>query len=159
MDDSTVTYAEVREWVHWLKVFTPSELADAMAIDVAVAERFMRAALWHGMVEDTGVRLNGYTDEEPLYRRVKLEFSDGPREYNSGWLAPEKDRGLGCYDLAPIRGLPVFIRKQDQKGSSTPGVRLRLKLKEQRRKNMEQARMDAMEAQRKARIRKESYLD
>lgn len=79
-----VTYAEARRVARWLNAFTARELADALHVNPAVGERFVRAMLWKGhvggpVITDTGVDLDGPEGAERLYEIVPLPPSR-PRE-------------------------------------------------------------------------------
>jgi hypothetical protein len=144
-------YAEFRQWVRWLRAFTPSEIAEVMAIHPQLAERFIKAGLWHEMIEDTGIRLNGAGPEEAMYRWIKLP--SGPREHFRTW-APEWKPEVtpGCYSLAPRnRGMPVRIRsdKDRRRAGSKPGEGHRMRMNElayQRHQEAIQKRKDAQKS-------------
>lgn len=156
MEDSVVTYAEVRQWVVWLRVFTASELADVMAIDVEVAQRFIRAAEWHGMIEDTEISFNGVGPEETLWQWTPLP--PGPTHHFHFYVPEWRDTSIGCYELAPVRGMPIRIRSRDRKGESTPGQAHRIKMKNRAYEREKLAREKRAEDARNKRVRKESYL-
>lgn len=121
-------YAEFRQWVVWLRAFTPSEIAEVMAIHPELAERFIKAGLWHGMIEDTEIRLNGIGPEEAMYRWTPLP--PGPTQHPH--FEPEWKSTPGCYSLAPIRGMPVRIRtdKDARRAGSKPGEGHRMRMRE-----------------------------
>lgn len=112
------TYSEARTWIEWIRVMTISDLAESMWVDHAVAERLMKAALWHGIVFDTGD-----TDgREVIYEYVPIpaepEFNDHPTG------TPEwRNKSIGCYDMAQATGMPVRIRteREMRKIMSTSG--------------------------------------
>lgn len=108
-------------WFVWLRVFTPSELADSMGVDDVVAERFIHAAIWHGIVLDSGDSINGSGPPERIYEWKPLPA--GPRNHFTH--APEWKITPGCYDLAPVRGMPIRIRteREMRKIMSTAGSR------------------------------------
>jgi hypothetical protein len=102
------TYAEARQWIVWLKVVTVRELADVMAVDDLVAEIFIRAAEWHGIIRNGGVTPSG----EQLFSYVPLPR--GPREHVT--LTPPEVITPGVYSEAPRRGFPIA-------GTSSQGTR------------------------------------
>jgi hypothetical protein len=146
------TYAEARWWFVYLRVFTPSDLADAMAVSDEVAERFIRAAVWHGIVIDSGGSVNGTGPPENIFEWKPLPV--GPRRHYTH--APEWKITPGCYDLAPVRGMPVRLRSErDQRKSlSTPGARGVHKRRELAYERQEQARLKRIEEQ-KAKAQKD----
>lgn len=125
------SYAEFRWWVQQLQAFTPSEMAQVMAIHPDLSQRFVAAGIWHGMIEDTGISLNGIGPEESLYRHVALP--PGPTHHPTHWQ-PEWRAGVtpGCYSLAPLRGMPVRIRtdRDARRAGSKPGEGHRMKMNE-----------------------------
>lgn len=147
MFDLQPTYSEARDWFVWLRVFTPSELADSMAVDVEVAQRFITAGLFWKILQDTGDSMNGTSaGYEPLYEWIPLPT--GPRFART--FPPEWKITPGVGELAPAgRGLPVRLYNQDKRrrlGSVTGGGGLREKLREKRYKEMMEARDKAKEA-------------
>lgn len=140
MDDSVATYGEARDWIVYLGTFTPGELADCMLVDHAVAERYVYAAMFWGIVEPTGDSVNGTeAGYEPLYRWKPLP--PGPRYART--FPPEWKITPGCGSLAPRRGLPVRLlngRDQRRIRSTTGGGAMREKLREKRYQQMMQAR-------------------
>lgn len=156
MDYLGPTYAEARQWIVWLRNFTPSDLSDSMAVHPEVAMKFIKAAVWHGIIEDSGDQINGTGPAESIYSYVPLP--PGPKEHLT-WT-PEWRSTEGCYSWAPRnRGMPVRIRKENQKASSTAGQGMKWKLRDRRFQEMEAARAAAKESQRNKRIKKESYLE
>jgi hypothetical protein len=139
-------YAEVRWWFVWLDLFTPTDLADDMGIHPDLAERFIAAGLWHGIIESTGDSINGRGPREQIYRYKPLP--SGPRFHPH--QLPEWKTTPGCYSLARATGMPVHVvsdRDRRQK-LSTPGARHQIKLRDARREEMEKAKAAATEAQR-----------
>lgn len=103
-DEGFVTYAEARDWFVWLRpLFTPHDLANAMAISLDLAIRFCRAGEVHGILEDTGASLNGSGMEERIYGYVPLP--PGPTVHPT--RLPEWVTTPGVYSEAPRRGMPV----------------------------------------------------
>jgi len=151
------TYAEARMWFRWLQVFTPHDLADAMAVHPDVAYRFVRAAEWHGIVENTGDRVNGTGPEEDIYSYVPLP--PGPTEHPTGPL-PElmAVREMGGFLLFDQRGLPVRLVDNTERRNmmqTTGGARVRMKLRDARYRATEQAKVERAEKDRQRRIRKQ----
>jgi hypothetical protein len=146
-DSLAPNYAEARTWFVYLNTFTATDLADDMAIHPELASRFIVAGLWHGIIEDTGDSINGRGPRESIYRYVPLPA--GPREHPT--RPPEWRSTPGCYELARATGMAVRIRsdRDSRRLLSTPGARHKMKLREQRYREQEQARMDMMEAMRK----------
>src|SRR3954469_13212204 len=100
-DTSVVTYTEVRWWAIYLDTFTASDLADAMAVSRPVAQRFIRALLWHGICEDTGDELDGEYGSEPIISYVPLP--PGPNEHET---QTPVERLVGYTDVIEVRGMP-----------------------------------------------------
>jgi hypothetical protein len=149
-------YAEARWWFRWLDTFTPTDLAEDMGIHPELAERFIAAGLWHGIIMDSGDRINGRGPPESIYHYVPLPA--GPREHPT--YPPEWRTTPGCYELAPVRGYAVRIRtdRDSRKLLSTPGSRHKMKLREQAYHRQEQARMEAVERQRKKAAKPPKWL-
>lgn len=145
------TYDEARYWFVWLRCFTPSELADSMAIDTFVAQRFINAGLFWGIIQGTGDMMNGTAaGYEELYEYVPLP--PGPRFART--FTPEWRSTPGCYDLAPRRGLPIRIRDEGRArkmGSISGGGAMKEKLRNKRYLAMQ----EAVEKRKEARKRRE----
>lgn len=146
-DSLAPDYQEARMWFVYLRVFTATDLADDMGIHPDLAVRFIAAGVWHGIIMDSGDRINGRGPSEPIYEYVPLP--PGPREHPT--RPPEWKSTPGCYELAQATGMPVRIRsdRDTRRLLSTPGSRHRMKLREQAYLRQEQAKMDAAEAARK----------
>lgn len=142
-EPASVTYAEVRAWSVILQVFTISDLAYSMAISEEIAERGIRALLYHGIVESTG----DWIDSQEILRYVPLP--PGPNEHETG-TPPWMLWPCGSEILSP-RGLRVRIRTQrDQRGTmSTPGARRRLRDNERAYQRQEEAKARRAEEQRR----------
>lgn len=149
------TYAEARSWIVWLHTFTASDLAQAMAINEEVAERFIKAALWHGIILDTEDRTNGGGPVEAIYTYAPLP--PGPTHHPHGTppevIAVMQMGGPIIYD---VRGLPVRLvdntKRRDQM-QRTKGARLRIKRRDAAYEAMQQAKMERAESDRQKRIR------
>jgi hypothetical protein len=123
-----VTYNEVRKWIVWLDVFTPEDLCDAMRCDLSLGPKFVQAALWHGIIEDTGEELvNGHGYPERVY--AYIHPPPGPTHHFTQ-VPPE--RLVGYTDVLSPRGLPIRLMDHGKKGTimQTPGGRRRMKAKE-----------------------------
>jgi hypothetical protein len=132
-----IRYSEFRDWAVLLRLFTPSILADSMAVDEAVAQRGVRALLWHGIVRETGdFCWNGH-GEEPILEWVPLP--PGPTEHPT--KAPEWVV-CGGQDAPPSRGLPVRLwdTKVDRRDRSRPGQAHQYRLRQKRFEEMERIR-------------------
>jgi hypothetical protein len=135
-----VTYSEVRDWATWLQIFTVSDLADAMAVDDAVADRAVRALLWHGICE-----VNGLVDSRGERIVSYVPLPPGPREHYTEapeWATCEQEI------LSP-RGMPVRIRSDRDTRRKLAGdmsARHRLLLQEKRYQAMLDARKKRSEA-------------
>jgi hypothetical protein len=123
------TYSEARTWFEWLQVFTTGDVADSMGIDEVVAQRYVRAGVWHGIIYLAA-------EEEGIYEYVPLP--PGPTHHFTQ-LPEWQLRSIGCGELAPVRGLPIRLQKDDRKEMSTPGSRGRAKRREARYKQMQEA--------------------
>jgi hypothetical protein len=141
-----VTYSEVRQWIYWLRLFTASDLADAMGVPYEVADQFMFAAEIHGIIENTGDLVNGreWGDEE-IYSYVPLP----PGPTRAFTHIPEWRTTPGVYDLAPFRGMPIRIRSSEdaRRHGSLPGQGHRWRLAEKRYAKMQEARAERAEKQ------------
>lgn len=135
---AAVSYGEVRAWAYWLRIFTASDLADAMGVTTELGDRGVRALLWHGIAEDTGDWVGG----ERIIQMLPLP--PGPRVHET--QAPEWRRWPAYSDIIQPRGIVVRIRTQRdlRGGMSTPGSRQKLK-------NRERAYQRQVEAQEKRR--------
>lgn len=148
MFDLQPTYSEARDWFVWLRVFTPSELADSMAVDVEVAQRFITAGVFWGIVTDTGDSMNGTSaGYEPLYEWIPLPI--GPRFART--FPPEWKSTPGCYADAPLRGMPIRLYNETKRRrmGSISGQGLREKLREKRYKEQLAAREKQREAKKR----------
>jgi hypothetical protein len=122
VENPGVTYSEVRWWFVWLQAFTAKDLADTMAISEEVAERFIRAGLFHGIIYDTGESINGIGPAERIYAYVPLPSTIYPRLE-------------GYKEIFNIRGLPVRIRTgKDFRRSMSSSQATRKQLKDQERR-------------------------
>lgn len=149
MDD--VNFAEARDWIVLLHTFTVSELADCMLIDHAVAQRYVFAAEFWGIIENTKDYVNGTeAGYEALYSYVPLP--PGPRFHPH--RSPEWLSTPGCYSLAPRRGMPVRLRNERElrRTLSTPGARAKEKQRDNRYKKM----MEKVQARKEAHKIKET---
>lgn len=99
------TYAEVRRWAVWLKTMTARDLAAVMGVTLEVAERGVKALLWHGICEDTGDTLSGPDGPERIISYVPLPA--GPREHVT--LTPP-ERIVGYTEILSPRGRQVSFR-------------------------------------------------
>ena len=140
-DSLAPNYSEARDWFVYLDVFTATDLADDMGIHPDVAERFIAAGIWHGIIMDTGGRINGRGPSEPVYQYVPLP--PGPRFHPHH--PPEWRNTPGCYSEAQATGLPVRIRsdRDTRRLLSTPGSRHLMKLREKAYKRQMEAREKA----------------
>lgn len=138
------TYAEARQWIVWLQVFTPGMLADSMGVHEEVATKFIKAAIWHGIIESTGDHINGSGPAEDIYSYVPLP--PGPNVHWTGtpeWLAV-----AGCYADAPRRGVPVrLVDNTDRRNAmqGTGGARIRIRNRDRAYEAMQQSKMDRAE--------------
>lgn len=142
-----VTYAEVRQWIYWLRLFTTSDLADAMGVNYEVADQFVFAAEIHGIILDTGDTLNGKEwGDEPIFSYKPLP--NGPRFAFT--YPPEWRTTTGVYELAPVRGRPIRIRTNEdaRRHGSLPGQGHQYRLREKRYARMEDAKRERAEKQR-----------
>jgi hypothetical protein len=136
---ATVTYDEIRWWAIYLDTFTASDLADAMGVDVSFGEKGVKALLWHGICEDTGEELDGpFGLPERVISYIPLP--PGPKEHET--KPPEWRSTPGCYELAPVRGMPIRLidnteRRNQMQG--TGGARLRVKQKDRAYERMQEA--------------------
>lgn len=152
-DRPGVTYAEVRAWIVWLKVFTISELADVMAVHYDVAAQFTHAAMWNRIIDDTGDRINGSdVGEEVIWQYVPLP--PGPREH---FTRTPPEQILGYTDIISPRGITQMLLsdRERRQSMSQPGVRLRIKNKERARRRQEQAILQRQEKDRQRQIKRE----
>lgn len=149
-------YAEIRWWFRWLDTFTATDLADDVGIHPELADRFIAAGLWHGIIEDSGGRINGRGPSEAIYHYIPLP--NGPTHHPH--REPEWKSTPGCYADAPFRGMPVRIRtdRDSRRLLSTPGSRHKMKMAEQAYHRQEQAKMEALEAARKKAAKPPKWL-
>jgi hypothetical protein len=140
--DQRVTYNEVRRWARWLGVFTYEELADALHVHPEVGRRMVKALIYHGICEDTGDLLPALEGdgEIAVIEYIPIPWRIWPRDKRP----PEWKSTPGCYELAPVRGLPVRIRSDKKHGrqmaQGSGGGRLRLLNAEKRYQAQVQAR-------------------
>jgi hypothetical protein len=113
-DGQGATYAEVRRWAVWLKMFTADDLAQAMGVSVAVGERGIKALLWHGICRDTGDTLPGPDGPQALIEYVPLPERIYIRE-----KVPPPERIVGYTELFGRRGFQVTLRQQSRRESRT----------------------------------------
>lgn len=149
MDD--VNFAEARDWIVLLHTFTVSELADCMMIDSTVAQRYVFAAEFWGIIENTHDYVNGTpAGYEALYSYVPLP--PGPRFHPH--RLPEWKATPGCYSIAMARGTPVRLRNERdlRRTLSTPGARAKEKQRQKRYERM----METVAKRKEARKAKES---
>lgn len=144
-----VTYAEIRTWARWLGSFTPSDLADAMGVDASVGERGVKALLWHGICQDSGVQVYDRSGEEPLIEYVPLP--PGPREHATE-VPPE--RLVGYTEVLSPRGMPVRIRTERmmRQTLSTAGARQFHKNRQRAYERQQEANRARAERDRRRRI-------
>lgn len=148
-----VTYAEVRDWATWLGAFTASDLAYSMAVDQAIADRGLRALLWHGAVEPTGDWIDGPVGPEEIVHYVTFKYPPDPNEHPHEppeWVTC--DREILC-----PRGLPIrMISDRDRRKAMSSNMAMRRVLKERDRRwnEMEAAKLARAEKQ-KAKAQKE----
>lgn len=136
-------------WARILQVFTPGDLADAMAVDLEVARRGVRALIWHGIVEDTGDRFYTHYGEEPIIGYVPLP--PGPKEHPTG-IPPERLEGYT--EVLSPRGMRVRIRteRMTRRALSTPGSRQVHRNRERAWERQQQANRERAERERRKRI-------
>lgn len=138
-DGLGVTYAEILSWAVWLAIFTPTELAQAMAVDPEVAARGVTAMIFHGAVEDTGDVVDGPDGPESLFSYRTFAFPADPRTHPS--KAPEWQT---CeQEILCQRGLPIRLVDNDRHRQSMPGERHRMKLRQKRYERMVEEREKA----------------
>lgn len=149
---SEVTYAEVRSAARLLGLFTPSLLAEAIHVDVAVGHTYLRALLAHRLCLETGEYITT-TDgiDEPVFEMEPLPTTTWPRiRRTPPHVEAAQQFGMILYNL---RGLPVRLERKDERRQigSMPGSRLKQKLRDQRYKEMQNAKFKrAMEQRAKA---------
>lgn len=150
-----VTYNEIRWWAVWLDKFTAADLADAMGVNVEVGERGVRALLWHGICEHTGVEFDTPYGQMPVVSYKPLP--PGPTHHPT--RPPEWKTTPGCGSLAMATGMPVRLvdnTKRREAMQGTGGGRLRVKNRDRAYERMQEAIRKRAEKQRaKARARAE----
>jgi hypothetical protein len=125
-------YSEARTWFQWMNVFVPSDIADSMGIDDAVATRLCEAGAWQRIIKFTGDFDNG----EGIYEYVPLP--GGPRNHP---VHVQPERMVGYTEVLGARNGPIRIRteRDQRKSMSTPGARGHINRREQRYKAMQEA--------------------
>lgn len=125
-------YSEARTWFQWMNVFVPSDIADAMGIDVDVAKRLCDAGVWQRIVINT----EDFDGREYIYEYVPLP--SGPRNHPVH-IQPERLVGYG--EVLSPRGMPIRIRTERdmRRTMSTPGARGHINRREQRYRAMQEA--------------------
>lgn len=138
-DSQAVTYVEVRWWAVWLDKFTARDLADAMGVSLDVGQRGVKALLWHGICEQTGVVWEGPDGPEPVVGYKPLP----PGPTDAFTHTPEWKTTPGCYSLAPRnRGMPVrLVDNTDRRNmmQGTGGGRVRIKNRDKAYERMQEA--------------------
>lgn len=123
--DTSVTYAEVRYWIVLLRRFTVSDIAEIAAVDTDIAERFVFAAMWHGIIQEVWENSDG----EIVWEWIPLP--KGPR-----WK-PRKtpvEVLVGYTEVLMRRGMPIRLVDSGKKGSLMQGGGNRRKMKERDRR-------------------------
>lgn len=138
-----LTYDETRLWVSWVRIFTPSDLADTMGVQPEVIDGFIKGLLHNHSIEDTGDRVNGTAiGEEPIYAYLDFMAPADP-PYHPHGRSPEEIAvmQMGGYEILSPRGMPIRIRteRDNRKTMSTPGARGRIKRREARYHQMQKA--------------------
>jgi hypothetical protein len=130
------TYDEARAWSVWLRVFTPRDMADAMAIDVESLRGFLVGLERNGTIRYAGSLSDDGGFEDAVYEFVPLP--PGPKRHPVE-VPPERLVGYG--EVICPRGMPVRIRTERSYGRamSTPGSRGQIKRREQRYQRMREA--------------------
>lgn len=146
------TYEEARFWSVWLRVFTVEDMADAMAVTPESLRGFLIGMERNGTVQPTGSLDDSGAFESIVYEWVPLP--PGPDEHPNGPLPEQMARRYGAYELAPVRGYPIRLEKEDRRGDSTPGQRMVRKRRQQRYDRMQ----EAVEARRERQRRKAKEL-
>lgn len=129
-----LTYDETRLWTYWLRIFTPSDLADTMGVPVEAVEGYIRGLRFNGTIEDTGDIVNGSGPAEKIYSFIPLP--PGPTEH------PTKQPEWQVYpcgaDAPPNRGMPVRIRSERdmRRILSTSGAAAKHRQREKRYQKM-----------------------
>lgn len=132
-----VTYAEVRWWAVFLNLFTASDLAMSMGVDLSVASNGIKALLYHGICYEVGDELPGPFGMEPLVGHVPLP--PGPKR---AFTYPPEWRTCEIELLSP-RGMPIRVsagEKAGKRARSTPGIRHKILLRDKRYEEQEAAR-------------------
>jgi len=137
----------------WLNAFTATELADALHVHPDVGAKFVKALLWQGICEDTGIVLETASGPEPLIEIIPLPKTIYKRnKYPPVWLIAVME--TGGFKLYNRRGEPVrqvdSAKKRQQ--MSQPGVRHRVRMRELAYQRMQEARKKAAEKAEKRRI-------
>jgi hypothetical protein len=149
-----ISYHECRTWARWLDTFSDYEFAEILRVDPEVARKFIRAMIWHGIVEDTGDEyINGYGVPEHVYAYVPLP--PGPREHFT--KDPPEKTTPGAYGWAPRRGMPIRLVDDGKRGTAMQvggGGRMKMINRERAYQRMEQAKMERAERQRLKALKK-----
>lgn len=150
-DSMQVTYVEIRWWARYLRVFTASDLADAMGVDLSVGERGIKALLWHGIVDDTGEEIDGPGGSEQVVEYAPLP--PGPKTHETPhtpppWMLPPE---LASHRIHTPRGMPVRLvdntdRRNQMQG--TGGARIRIKQRDKAYERMMEAKAKQAEKNR-----------
>jgi hypothetical protein len=150
-----VTYDETRLWTYWLNTFTISDLSDAMGVEPEVIVGHLVGLVHNGTIEDTGDYVNGSGPKESILSFVPLP--PGPSEHHTE-TPPERTTD-GVYELAPVRGYPIRIWREDRRKMSTPGQRMHIIRKQDRYEKMMQKRAEKEQRREERRQRKLQYRD
>lgn len=129
-----ISYDETRLWTYWLRVFTPSDLAETMGVPVEAIQGFIIGLERNGTIEDTGDWVNGSGPREKIYSFVPLP--EGPNHHP--YRLPEWLQAPGIGELAPRRGEQVRIRSESdmRRILSTAGAANKHRQREKRYQKM-----------------------
>lgn len=148
-----VTYDETRLWTYWLDRFTISDLADAMGVEPEAIVGHVVGLIHNGTIEDTGDYINGSGPAENILAFIPLP--PGPREHET--QPPEWQATPGVGELAPRRGYPIRIWREDRKKMSTPGQRGYIMRRQQRYEQMMERKAEKERRREERRQRKLQY--
>lgn len=121
-----ITYDEFRYWARQLNVFTATELADVLGeVPYELGVQGCKALLYHGLVQDLDVDVDGPHGREPLYEYAPMP--KGPKVHHTE-VPPEikVPQEYGGDPLKVKRGLPVPTRGRvdtSKTGQLRPGRR------------------------------------
>lgn len=148
-----LTYDEVREWAVLLGMFTASDLANEMGVDLDTGRRCVNALCRDGICANTGDMLDGPHGYEPVISY--LPPPPGPSSYDGG-PDPVQTAISQAGRISVQRGLPVRIRteRKSRRGMSTPGQRQKMKNQEREYKKQVTARAKRADEQ-KSRAQKD----